>query len=125
MGEKNIKLGPGKMYINGEPFAGAVEGAEFTTEPEGLTDSAVNFGVRGASAALTFCASEFSRLAATAQEAARVMRDTAALLVIVAAYPTRRVRHLAQFGKNKRIRKKNQRRAVCLLARKEDKYAAV
>ena len=115
----NITLGPGTMYFNGpeglQPL-GEVQEVEFTEEAETFAEDqepivkAVNSGM----VTLTMNANFKAFLAGLdkAREAWNRLVETLQPMLVRAAKDPRtpRLRHLARYGKNRRIRKKNAKR---------------
>lgn len=104
----NIRLGPGKLYINGELFAGIKDATIEEETPETYAED--THGIVRA-----YNPAEFSISVELTEESAReVIRMTRELsrycVRIYHDCPNRRVAHLAIYGKKQKTRKKNIKR---------------
>lgn len=109
MGEKNIQLGTGTFYINGTEFIGTGV-ADYTYED--YEDETVNYLMSKGS----FKIDSQGELAGTF----KVNRITLWKVMglwdwVIKSCPNRRVVHLMQFGKTRRVKLKNFNRAIHIL----------
>lgn len=122
MGEKNIALGPGKLYINGELFAGINEASIEAETPETYAEDTHCIPLNSPA--------EFSVCVKLTEETAwgliRMMREITRYCVqIYRDCPNRRVAHLALHGKKARTRKKNAKRLLKWAKKEAEKDATV
>lgn len=117
MGEENVKLGEGTLYIKGEEI-GNVQEAEFTEEPDEMREFVDGLWN------LTMAGQEFSCTIEMATDA--YVKMTHALLGIdkylYENCSSRRVAHLARHARKMRTRRKNYKRMIklCEKEKKDD-----
>lgn len=109
MGEDNIKLGPGTVYINGIEFVGNVTSYSFDDHMDECVEHIKENTrlVYNESGELTF---------KTKVNKINMFKIMGLWDWIRENCPNRRIKHLIKYGKNKRVRLKNLKRAVHLIA---------
>lgn len=104
----NIRLGPGRLYINGELFAGIKEATIEEETPETYAEDTHGI-VRAYNPAEFSISVELTE--ETARGVIRRMRELSRYCVrIYHDCPNRRVAHLAIYGRKQKTRKKNIKR---------------
>lgn len=122
MGEKNITLGPGKLYINDEPFGGISEASLEAVEPEEPHEP-VRLSAPGEfTATIELDDAAFAAF----QESVRLATEKWEHLIkkyinqLLNECPNRRVAHLVIHAKKAKVRKKNWKRVLKYATKKGD-----